>query len=153
MIILLQTLSAFIATLCFSALFNVSKKQIVLCGLTGAIGWLFYLLFYSFSSSATLSSFIGTFMVSIVANILARIRKQPVTVFQISGIIPLVPGLGMYYTLYYMVNSDYDLTLKYLFETFQVAASIAFAMVIVASFNKTNLKKNKHKANVKQTLQ
>ena len=39
-----QLAAAFLATIAFSVLFHVPKKQYIICGLTGTLGWLVYLL-------------------------------------------------------------------------------------------------------------
>lgn len=38
-----QLAAAFLATIAFSVLFHVPKKQYIICGLTGTLGWLVYL--------------------------------------------------------------------------------------------------------------
>ena len=39
-----QLAAAFLATIAFSVLFHVPKKQYFVCGLTGTLGWLVYLI-------------------------------------------------------------------------------------------------------------
>ena len=39
-----QLAAAFLATIAFSVLFHVPKKQYFVCGLTGMLGWLVYLI-------------------------------------------------------------------------------------------------------------
>lgn len=131
-----QIIAAFFGTLLFAVVFNVAKKELFYCGITGAFGWLVYLILEKLTKDIVFSSFIATLMISIVAQLLARIRKNPVTVFQIGGIFPLVPGAGMYKTLYAIVEQDYPLASQYLFETLEIAGSIAIGMVLIASLNK-----------------
>ena len=46
-----QLAAAFLATIAFSVLFHVPKKQYIICGLTGTLGWLVYLLVKLYFSS------------------------------------------------------------------------------------------------------
>jgi len=134
--LIIQIVAAFFSTLFFAVLFNVSRYELIYCGIVGAIGWTSYLIIKYYSNSIVFSTFIATLIISVLSHILAKKRRNPVTIFQISGIIPLVPGAGMYKTLYYIVNNDYSMSTFYLFETLQIAGSIAIGMILVASFNK-----------------
>lgn len=137
---IVQIVAAFFATIFFAVFFNVSRYELIFCGLNGAFGWLVYLVIFQYTESTIVSSFIAALLISIISHILARLRKNPVTVFQISGIIPLVPGIGMYRIIYFMVIKEYENAIEYFFQTLQVAGSIAMAMIIVASLNNTLLK-------------
>ena len=56
--------------------------------------------------------------------------KCPITVFLISGIFPLVPGAGVYYTAYYLVTDQIALA----GERGLGALKIAFAIVLGIAF-------------------
>ena len=86
---ILQIISAFFATFFFAVLFNVSKKELIYCGLVGAIGWLIYLFIFKLSNSIIFSNFISALSISIMSRILAKLRKMPISIFLIPGIIPL----------------------------------------------------------------
>ena len=76
----------------------------------------------------------ASLIISISANILARKRKKPITVFIASGIIPLVPGAGMFQTMYALINGNTKETTKYGLETLQVAGVIAIAIALVITY-------------------
>ena len=59
--------------------------------------------------------------------------KAPVTLYLVTGILPLVPGVGMYRTVYYLLQSDHALTGYYLSYTLQIAGMIALAIFVVDS--------------------
>lgn len=132
---IIQVIAAFFATLFFSIMFNVSRNQLIYCGFNGAIGWLVYLVSLSLNS-IVFSSFLGALTVSILAQVLAKIRKTPVTVFLISGIIPLVPGAILYKTIYYIVEEDYTMSNYYGIQSLQIAGAIAVAIILVSSMTK-----------------
>lgn len=130
---IIQVIAAYFVTIFFSIMFNNARHQLIYCGLAGGLGWLVYLLSLQTSPSVVLASFFGALTVSILAFILSKVRKAPVTVFQIPGIIPLVPGMGMYQTLSAVISKDYDQVSYYLLETLQIAGAIAVAMMLVSA--------------------
>ena len=57
----------------------------------------------------------------LLAHTFARIFKAPVTVFLIPGILPTVPGAGMYRTVYYIITDNRAQSLLYLMQTLEIA--------------------------------
>ncbi len=128
----LQVVSAFLGVVAVAITVQVPKKNLALAGLTGASGWFVELLM----KNSILSVFLAALLVAVLAQIFARISKTPVTVYLITGIFPLVPGVGMYRTVYYLLQSDRELTSYYLTYTLQVAGMIALAIFVVDSLFK-----------------
>lgn len=127
---IIGTVSAFIATLCFSIFFHVPKEELVYCGSIGALGWLVYLLGIDFGTSPIVANFLAALIISQGSSSLAKIRKVPVTILLIPGIIPIVPGAATYQTMHALLIGDYPEALAYASYTFQVAAVIAGAIVV-----------------------
>ena len=133
MYIFLESIYAFLATVTFSIVFNTPKKELLYCGLTGAIGWFFYSLFLGLNFSSAISNFIGSFFISYFSRLFAIIRKKPILVFLIPGIITLVPGSGIYNTVFNIIMSNNKLAGFYGIETLKIACSIAFGIIIILS--------------------
>ncbi|RRD94025.1 threonine/serine exporter [Clostridiales bacterium COT073_COT-073] len=131
----LQVLAAFAASYYAGILFRSSKAQLFLAGLLGAGGWAVYLFALSLSLSVFTSTFLASVFISALSVILSRIRKTPVTAFQVIAIFPIVPGIGMYNISYSVVTSDYPAAITYFFSTMQTAAAIALGILIVNAFN------------------
>lgn len=129
---IINIVSAFVATVGFSIVFNVHKRHLIVCGINGAIGWWIYLLASHAGYSTVLSTFLASLFVAEFSYFLARRRRAPVTVFLISGIIPLVPGVGLYRTMYALLFSNYKQSLEYALLTFQMAGVIAVAIMLVS---------------------
>lgn len=130
-----QLPAAFIGTWAFAVLFGVPRKYYLDCGLCGMLGWLLYLLLINNTSlSPTIIAFFATVLVAVTALIQSIIRKCPVTVFLISGIFPLVPGAGIFWTSYNIVSDNlYAATqtgLVAIKATIAIAAGILFVMEI-----------------------
>lgn len=126
-----QIIAAFVGTIAFALIFGVPGKYYFLCGVTGAAGWFLYLLFSQIGASATESTFVATVVVVLLSRIFSVIAKSPVTVFLISGIIPLVPGGGIYWTSYYLVTNQTALAFDSGLSAVRVAVSIVLGIVIV----------------------
>ena len=128
--ILFQTLAAFIGTLAFSVFFHVQSKHYLLCGGIGAAGWLCYQLLYPVVGVVE-ACFFATVVIIILSRFFSIRRRCPVTVYLISGIFPLVPGAGIYWTAYYCITQQSNLAISKGLETLQIAVAIVLGIVLV----------------------
>ena len=120
---IIQFLVSLAATLSFAVLFSAEKKQLFFCGLTGALGWIVYLICLQYHTDNAIANLIATFALTLVA------RRTPVTVFLLTGIFPLVPGAGIYYTSYYFIMGDMSRFSQYGISTVKVAGSIVLGII------------------------
>ena len=128
-------LCSFWGTVAFSILFNVHKRFYFCCGLTGMAGWLCYCALAPLGS-APMACFAGTIVVVLLSRIFAVWKKCPITVFLVSGIFPLVPGAGVYYTAYYFVTDSLRLASQNGIESLKMAFAIVLGIVFVVSIPK-----------------
>lgn len=135
--IYMHFLYAFLATIGFAVFFNVPKSTLFPCGVVGGIGWALYYFLFITTNNNPLSNFIPALLVSALGEYLARKLKQPSTVFVIPGIIPLVPGLGMYKTMLYLIQNNYELALSKGGDTLFVGGAISLGVLVVTSLVKT----------------
>ena len=75
----------------------------------------------------------GRRLVTLLTRVFAITLKMPVTVFLLSGIFPLVPGAGIYYTAYYFIQGNNALALSNGISTFKVAVALAIGITLVLS--------------------
>ena len=135
---IIQFLVSLAATLSFAVLFSAEKKQLFFCGLTGALGWIVYLICLQYHTDNAIANLIATLALTLVARILSAVRRTPVTVFLLTGIFPLVPGAGIfplvpgagiYYTSYYFIMGDMSRFSQYGISTVKVAGSIVLGII------------------------
>lgn len=138
---ILQVLSAFIGVVTLAVVFHVPKKYLLPAGLTGAAGWLLYLVMENILENSMFAAFLASVLVAVLSQVFARVSKAPVTIYLVTGILPLVPGVGMYRTMYYLMNNDMEQTSYYLSYTLQIAGMIALAIFIVDSLFKAVYRK------------
>ncbi len=132
--IISHMLCSFVGTVGFAVIYSVPKKYYFACGITGMAGWLTFLFVSSRPyMSASVASFFGAFVVVLIARILTVYMKCPITVFLIPGILPLVPGAGVYYTAYYIVTNQLTQASLKGIESLKIAFAIVMGIVIVVS--------------------
>lgn len=133
---ILNSIYAAIAAFAFAVLYHIKGRTMFFSALGGGLGWFVYLLLIHYKNSTTISLFAASVTVAVYAEIMARLLKTPVTVFILCGIIPLVPGNGMYYTMYETISRDLTKASIWGFQTLMSAGSIAIAIVFVSSITK-----------------
>ncbi|WP_346871007.1 threonine/serine exporter family protein [Clostridium sp. UBA5119] len=131
-----QVIYAFIVSLGFGVLFNVRDKNLFFAALGGAVGWFFYSLTLNLSDSNILAMLIASISISIYAEIFSRVLKNPVTLFLVCSLIPLVPGSGMYYTVFEAVEGNVFGSLNNGIETLSLAGVIAVGIILVSTLSR-----------------
>ena len=129
---IIQLIMAFLGTLSFAILFNIPKSEYLFSGFTGVIGWGSFLLFRSILNSGVYATLIASLIITLVSRLFAVNRKLPVTVFLLSGIFPLVPGAGIYYTAYYIFSNDIKEAAGKGIDAISSALAIAFGIIIIS---------------------
>ena len=127
-----QLPAAFIGTMGFAVLFGTPRRYYLTCGLTGMVGWAVYIMLNSQFSFAG-ATFFGALAVALTSTLLAVWRKCPTTVFLICGIIPLVPGGGIFGTAYHLVANHLRLAATTGFTAIKVTIAIAGGIIIAAA--------------------
>lgn len=128
--LLAETGAAVVGTVAFSLLFGVPTKYYPYCGLIGGGGWLFYAWLVK-SVSEPAAALGATIAVILLSRLFAVRKRCPVTIFLISGIFPLVPGAGIYWTAYYIVTDELSMAAEKGFISLKVAAAIVLGIVFV----------------------
>ena len=126
-----------IATMGFSVFLNAPKSALIPSGLTGGIGWTFYYYLINATNNDILSNFLAAVLVAWISEYLARKLKYPAILFVIPGIIPLVPGLGMYNTMLYLVQTNYELAISKGANVLFVGGAISLGVLVVTSLSRT----------------
>lgn len=129
--LLLQLVMAFLTTLGFAVLVNAPPKEFVYAGIVGAVGWGGYWLCMQSGLTVAVSSFAGALVLAYLSRVFSVVRRCPATVYLISGIFALVPGAGIYYTVYYLIMGDDSMAAAKGVETMKVAVAIAVGIVLV----------------------
>lgn len=127
---IVQIIAAMAGTIAFSLLFGVPTKFYPFCGLIGGAGWGVYCA-AGLSFNAEESAFAATIVVILLSRLVAVRMRCPATIFLISGIFPLVPGAGVYWTAYYLVTDQPGLALQTGYAAVKTAVAIVLGIVFV----------------------
>ncbi|NLN64205.1 MAG: threonine/serine exporter [Clostridiaceae bacterium] len=134
---------AFIGSLCPAVLINVDRRNLIWAGFSGLLGRLLYdHLVAIYPGSALVSVFLGTAVVAVYSEVMARVRKTPATIFSIPGIFPLVPGVDAYHTIQSITEQDYVEAAVFGINVVAKASLIALGVLVVSAvFRKIMLNK------------
>ena len=106
---LLQIMAALAGSLGFSLLFNVRGRRLFWCTVGGGVGWSVVLLCELTGLGEMSGYFLGSMVLTIYAEILARVQRCPVTVFVATATIPLIPGGALYNTMRWAMSEEWNL--------------------------------------------
>lgn len=130
-----QLIMSFIAAAGFGVLFNTPKKSLIQCGLIGMFGWILYYALWSEGMDAVPATLFGAFLVGLLSQYCARAFKTPIIIFNVSGIIPLVPGGLAYDAMRNFVENDFNAAIELSTRVSLIAGAIAVGLVFSEVIN------------------
>ncbi len=120
----------------FCVLFKVPLKKFPACILIGSLSWACYQFFLYCGASSVPAAFAASCLVGLLSDIASRYLKEAATIFIIPGILCLVPGAGMYYTMLALLQHDMDGVVQNGVSTLMIAGAIAVGLLVVGSLIK-----------------
>lgn len=143
--IALQISFSFLATAAFAIITNVPRRSLVGCGCSGAAGWLVYWITTQLGANVALASLLGALIVAAISFMFSRLLKLPVTIFNIPGMVPLVPGGLAYQAVRNLVVGNYIIAIQSLVQAVMIAGAIALGLVLseVLNHNIKNFRQKK----------
>jgi uncharacterized membrane protein YjjB (DUF3815 family) len=100
--LLRASLGAFFGTVGFAMLIHVPRRALLVSGLIAILSYLVYWGSLRIGLSDPTSIFLGSLIGSLAGHQSARKMKIIGTVFLVSSIVPVVPGLGLYRMMAYL---------------------------------------------------
>ena len=136
MIDAIQIISGFIGSLGFAILYNIRGKRFVFAAFGGLLSWSMFLLLGLLIESEPVRYFIVAAVISLYAEIMARVLRTPTTTFIMTGLIPLIPGSSLYYTMAYAFESNAAKFIDKGICTLQLALALALGVIVAAAATK-----------------
>ncbi|MBE6828043.1 MAG: threonine/serine exporter [Ruminococcaceae bacterium] len=131
---LIQIVTAFFGSMGFSLMYNTRRTKMLISAFGGAIGWSVFILMTHFLSGMDfLAYFVASMAVTVYAEIFARIKKTPTTSFLVTGIIPMIPGSSLYYTMSYAFKNEMDEFFSTGIYTLKAALSLAIGIIVIST--------------------
>lgn len=132
-----QALAAALGTIGFTILFGVPRKNYLQTTVVGTVGWVAYLLLVRYTVFGIIgSTFAATVIIAATARLFAYFFKTPETVFLITGLFPLVPGGGIFWTTFFLVSKRFAMASHSGMTALGVTAAIVIGIVLVNSLPK-----------------
>ena len=130
---MIQVITSFVGSLGFAILYNLRGRKLYMAGISGMVSWIAYLIVWNKIPSVFAANLAAAAVATVYAETMARILKTPVTVFLITGIIPLVPGGNLYYTMNYVLAKQWRLSSLYGQKTILIAIAVAAGIMVASS--------------------
>ena len=147
---IIQIIAGFIGTIGFAILFNIRSKRLVAVAVGGLLSWLLFVILSRFIPNEAVNYFVVACIISLYAEIMARILKTPTTTFVTTALIPLIPGGSLYYTMAYAFQGNLETFLQKAIYTLQLASALALGIIVSTTITRIFYKfLNKNKGQVK----
>ncbi|MFJ7744896.1 threonine/serine exporter family protein [Peribacillus sp. NPDC097295] len=137
-----QLITSFIASAAFGIIFNVPKNSLIQCGTVGMVGWFLYYYLVENEVNSIAATLAAAFLVAVISQYFAKRYKTPITIFNVSGIIPLVPGGLSYDAMKHFVENDFNMAFQLAAKAFMLAGAIAMGLIFAEVMNQLVTKYN-----------
>jgi uncharacterized membrane protein YjjB (DUF3815 family) len=134
--LLLEPLWAGLATAGFAFLFNMRGVDLPLAAAGGALGWAVAAPLQAAGFTQGTAYLVASVAIGFWSEIVAAIRRRPASIYIACGIIPLVPGGGMYYTMLEYVRGNNWNGLSTALATLLAAGAIAVGLAISSAVSR-----------------
>ena len=124
-------LAVFVAAICFGVIYRAPWSELPHAGFISTIGWIVYRILLVYDD--VLAMLAGAAAIALFCEIWSRWRRQPVIIYLIPCIIPLVPGGQAYETMLSFLQGDYLLGVEQLVKTLFLSGAIAGGIMVVSS--------------------
>ena len=128
-----QALAVFVGCYGFAILFNIHGRGMALCALGGMATWMIYLLCQSLGLDVYTMNLYATLFAALYSEVMARVRRCPVTPYLVIALFPLLPGAGVYYTMSLGLQGEMLDALRKGLETAGIAGSLAVGILLVST--------------------
>ena len=133
--VLVMLITAALSTLGFSILFFVHPRHLPLATLGGLLSCGVYLLAGHFLGGELLPNMLGALAGAGFSEVMARMTKAPVPVYMVPCVIPLVPGSGLYASMFNFVAGNYTAAAAAGMRTLEISMGIAGGIVVASVFS------------------
>jgi uncharacterized membrane protein YjjP (DUF1212 family) len=123
----------FLLTIGFCLQINAPRRHMVMASVIGGAGMLILVGGPRLGYNTLFTCFVGACIIALLAEFSSRAGRDATTVFIIPGIIPFVPGLGLFESMSSILNNDITMGVEKGASALLAAGSIALALVVVAT--------------------
>nr|WP_317843096.1 threonine/serine exporter family protein [Ornithinibacillus gellani] len=125
----IQLIASFIAAAGFGIIFNAPRQLLIACGFVGMLGWIVYYTLAANGMDVLPATVLGAMVVAAFSHFFSRFKKSPIIIFNVSGIIPLVPGGIAYDAMRNFVVGNYLIGIELSSKVMMLASGIAIGLI------------------------
>ena len=129
---LLLLIAGVLGTVGFAVTFRIRWRRLPFATVAGLIATAVYIVFVRYGADYFVSNLAAAIAVTFYSEIMARVIKTPVTVLLVPGLVPLLPGGMLYYTMRYLVTGDPERFREAGLGTALTGLGIAVGLMIVS---------------------
>jgi len=131
----LQLAAGIVGSLGFSLLFNVrGGKRLFWCAAGGGVAWGVVLLVQFAGGTEMMGYLAGSLILTVYAEVMARIHFCPSTVYIAAATIPLIPGGSLYNTMRFAMDENWNSFAVQGLRTLGYAILISAGILIIHTF-------------------
>lgn len=127
--VIVKIIAGTIATLAFAILFKVKAKFLPYATFGGLVACVIYFLLTDLIGGVFIPNVVAVFVISLLSEVFARVKKAPSTVFLFPSCIALVPGGTLYYTMNSLLSKNYSEAFHYFLTTLTVGIAIGGGII------------------------
>ncbi len=139
MSIVLTVLFGCLSTVGLSVLFHLRPKHIVFATIASFIACTSYVLLDLLDIGIFFPNFIATVLTILYVEVISRVIKVPSSIIQLPGILPLIPGKALYYSMNYVLAENYPLAFENALILVKTALGVALGITITSACFRTIL--------------
>lgn len=129
--IVFQAAFSFVGSWGYSIICNAPRRELLYSGINGFLSWFVYMLVFSYTESATTATLIATMAITATARFLSYHRQEPSILYQIPGVLSLVPGAAVYNTMQAAIKGNILSTYSNALTGFKLSGAIAIGSLII----------------------
>ncbi|PXW92171.1 uncharacterized membrane protein YjjB (DUF3815 family) [Streptohalobacillus salinus] len=130
-----QAFASFIAAAGFAIIFNVPRQVLFQCGFVGMAGWVIYTVLSLQAVDTVVATLAASVVVAVISQIFAKWFRTPIIIFNVAGIIPLVPGGAAYDAMRHFVENNYEMAIPLAARVVMLSGAIALGLVFSEIIN------------------
>jgi len=127
---IIKVICVYLASVGFGIIVNLPHRALNVAGIDGVIGWLIYYMMMQANGGIGSANFLGGLGIGICSIIFARFKKMPAILFDVPGLVPLVPGGQAYNAIKSFATGHYQAAFSYLSEVIWIAGAIALGFIV-----------------------
>ncbi|MFC0299528.1 threonine/serine exporter family protein [Virgibacillus soli] len=135
MTIIAQLGTSFFAASGFAVIFNAPRNRLIPCGVVGMLGWVLYFILVQKGIDSVPATVFAAMLIAVLSQVFAKYYKTPIIIFNVAGIIPLVPGGMAYNAMRHFVENDYAVAMQYVTKVMLLSGGIGLGLMFSEVIN------------------